>query len=165
MGSRVGSVGCIVGWSGILAPHLAIIYFGFAWIYINSIEILRPHVKDINKITSEYVPRIETRKDAIVFDVKKEPLPPVIEKSIKPIRIETLDTVYEITEERLVDVSKVSRLKNKFSDKIFKRPNHKSRKPAKAVYFADMIEKSRNQGTNEEEISSVIDEMLRDGII
>jgi len=158
------SMGVTLGIGGVIAPHLAIVYFGFVWLHIHSIEILQPRVKDVNKITGEYVPRIEPRKDAIVFDSKKEPLPPVIEKSIKPVRIDTLDTEYEITEEKLVDVLKVSKLKNKFSDRIFKRSNRRIKKPGKTVYFSDMVEKWRNQGTNDEEVS-IIDEMLREGII
>ena len=157
----VVSIGVALGIGGVIAPHLAIVYFGFVWLHIHSIEILQPRVKDVNKITGEYVPRIEPRKDAIVFDAKKEPLPPVIEKSIKPVRIDTLDTEYEITEEKLVDVSKVSKLKNKFSDRRFKRSNQK---PGKTVYFRDMVKKWRNQDTNDEEIS-IIEEMLREGII
>jgi hypothetical protein len=160
----VVSIGVALGIGGVIAPHLAIMYFGFAWLHIHSIEILQPRVKDVNKIIGEYVPRIESRKDAIVFDAKKEPLPPVIEKSIKAVRIDTLDTEYEITEEKLVDVSKVSKLKNKFSDRRFKRSNRRMKKPGKTVYFSDMVEKWRNQGTNDEEIS-IIDEMLREGII
>lgn len=160
----VVSIGAALGIGGVIAPHLAIVYFGFAWLHIHSIEILKPRVKDVNKITGKYVPRIELRNDAIVFDAKKEPLPPVIEKSIKPIRIDTLDTEYEITEEKLVDVSKVSKLKNRFSDRIFKRSNRRIKKPGKTVYFSDMVEKWRNQGTNDEEVS-IIDEMLREGII
>lgn len=158
------SIGATLGIAGIIAPHLAIVYFGSIWLHIHSIEILKPRVKDVNKITGEYVPRIETRKDAIVFDAKKEPLPPVIEKSVKPVRINTLDTEYEITEEKLVDVSKVSKLKNKFSDRIFKRSNRRRKKPGKTVYFSDIVEKWRNQATNDEEVS-IIDEMLREGII
>ena len=160
----VVSIGAALGIEGVIAPHLAIMYFGFAWLHIHSIKILQPRVKDVNKIAGEYVPRIESRRGAIVFDAKKEPLPPVIEKSIKPVRIDTLDTEYEITEEKLVDVSKVSKLKNKFSDRRFKRSNRRIKKPGKTVYFSDMVEKWRNQGTNDEEIS-IIDEMLREGII
>ena len=160
----VVSAGVILGVGGVIAPHLAIIYFGFAWLHIHSIEILHPRVKDINKITGEYVPRIETRKDAIVFDAKKEPLPPVIEKSIKPVRIDTLDTEYEITEEKVLDVSKVSKLKNKFSDRRFKRSNSRIKKPGKTVSFSEMVKKWRNQGTNDQEMS-IIDEMIREGII
>ena len=160
----VVSIGAALGIGGVIAPHLAIVYFGFIWLHIHSLEILKPRVKDVNKLTGKYVPRIEPRKDAIVFDAKKEPLPPEIEKSIKPVRIDTLDTEYEITEEKLVDVSKVSKLKNRFSDRIFKRSNRRRKKPGKTVYFSDMVEKWRNQGTNDEEVS-IIDEMLREGII
>ena len=160
----VVSIGAALGIGGVIAPHMAIVYFGFAWLHIHSIEILKPRVKDVNKITGKYVPRIEPRKDAIVFDAKKEPLPPVIEKSIKPVRIDTLDTEYEITEEKLVDVSKVSKLKNRFSDRRFKRSNRRIKKPGKTVYFSDMVKKWRNQGTNDEEFS-IIDEMIREGII
>ena len=160
----VASIGVALGLGGVIAPHLAFVYFGFAWLHIHSIEILRPRVKDVNKITGEFIPRIETRKDAIVFDAKKEPLPPVIEKSIKPVKINTLETEYEITEEKLVDVSKVSGLKNKFSDRRFKRRNRKIKKPGKTVYFSDMVKKWRNQGTDDEAIST-IDELLREGII
>ena len=134
------SIVVTLGIGGIIAPHLAIVYFGFVWLNIHSIEILQPPVKDVNKITGEYVPRIEPRKDAIVFNANKEPLPPVIEKSIKPARIDTLDTEYEITKEKLVDVSKVSKLKNKFSDRIFKRSNRRIKKPGKTVYFSDMVD-------------------------
>lgn len=160
----VVSIGAALGLGGVIAPHLALVYFGFAWLHIHSIEILRPRVKDVNKITGEFIPRIETRKDAIVFDAKKEPLPPVIEKSIKPVKINTLETEYEITEEKLVDVSKVSGLKNKFSDRRFKRRNRKIKKPGKTVYFSDMFKKWRDQDTNDEAIS-IIDKMLNEGII
>ena len=131
----VVSIGVALGIGGVIAPHLAIVYFGFAWLHIHSIDILQPRVKDVNKITGEYVPRIETRKDTIVFDAKKEPLPPVIEESSKPVRIDTLDTEYEITEKKLVDVSKVSKLKNKFSDRIFKRSNRRRKKSGKNSLF------------------------------
>ena len=160
----VVSIGVALGIGGVIAPHLAIVYFGFAWLHIHSLDILRPRVKDVNKITGEYVPRIETRKDAIVFDAKKEPLPPAIEESIKPLRIDRFDTEYEITEENLVDVSKVSKLKNKFSDRIFKRSNRRRKKSGKTVYFIDKVKNWGNQGTNDEE-GSIIDEMLREGII
>lgn len=133
----VVSIGVALGIGRFIAPHLVIVYFGFAWLHVHSIDILQPRVKDVNKITEKYVPRIETRKDVIVFDAKKEPLPPVIEKSIKPVRIDTLDTEYEITEKKLVDVSKVSKLKNKFSDRIFKRSNRKQL--GKTVNFSDKI--------------------------
>lgn len=162
----VVSIGVALGIGGVIAPHMAIVYFGLAWVHIHSIEILKPRVKDVNKITGKYVPRIEPRKDAIVFDAKKEPLPPVIEKSIKPVRIETLDTEYEITEEKLVDVSKVSKLKNRFSDRIFKRSNRKIKKPGKTVYFSDMVKKWRQeQITDGYDSESSIDKMIRDGII
>jgi len=160
----VVSIGAALGIGGVISPHFAIMYFGMTWLYIHSIKILQPRVKDVNKITGEYVPRIESRKDAIVFDAKKEPLPPVIERSIKPVKIDTLDTEFEITEEKLVDVSKVSKLRNKFSDRRFKRSNRRMKKPGKTVHFSDMAEKWRNQGTNDEGIS-IIDEMLREGII
>lgn len=158
------SLGVALGLGGIIAPHFAVVYFGFAWLHIHSIEILSPHVKEVKKITGEFVPRIETRKDAIVFDAKKEPLPPVIEKSIKPVKMGRLETEYEITEEKLVDVSKVSGLKNKFSDIRFKRRNRKIRKPGKTVYFSDMVKKWRDQETDDETISR-IDQMLKEGII
>lgn len=160
----VVSIGVALAIAGVIAPHFAIVYFGFAWLHIRSIEILKPRVKDVNKITGEYLPRVGSRKDAIVFDAKKEPLPPVIENSVKPLKIGTLDTEYEITEEKLVDVAKVSKLKNKFSDRIFKRSNRRRKKPGKTVYFGDMVKKWQNQGTNDEEISR-IDQMLKDGII
>lgn len=95
---------------------------------------------------------------------KKEPLPPVIEKSIKPVKITTLETEYEITEEKLVDVSKVSGLKNKFSDRLFKRRNRKIKKPAKTVYFRDMVKIWRDETTADEVISK-IDKMLEEGIL
>jgi len=162
----VVSIGAALGIGGVIAPHMAIVYFGLAWFYIHSVEILQPRIKDVNKITGKYVPRIEPRKDAIVFDAKKEPLPPVIEKSIKPVRIKTLDTEYEITEEKLVDVSKVSKLKNRFSDRIFKRSNRRRKKPGKTVYFSDMVKKWRQeQITDGYDSDSIIDKMIRDGII
>ncbi len=165
----VVSIGAALALGGVIAPHLAVVYFGMAWLHIHSIEILKPRVKDVNEITGKYVPRLEPRKDAIVFDAKKEPLPPAIEKSIKPVQINTLDTEYEIMEERLVDVSKVSKLKNRFSDRIFKRSNRRRKKPGKTVYFSDMVKKWRQE--QQEEITdgydaeSIIDKMLRDGII
>ena len=162
----VVSIGAALAIGEVIAPHMAIVYFGLAWSHIHSIEILKPRVKDLNKITGKYVPRIETRKDAIVFDAKKEPLPPVIEKSIKPVRIDTLDTEYEITEEKLVDVSKVSKLKNRFSDRIFKRSNRRRKKPGKTVYLSDMVKKWRQeQITDGCDSESIIDKMIRDGII
>lgn len=100
---------------------------------------MSPSIQEVEKLTGEYVPRIGTRKDAITFDAKKE-LPSVMENSIKPVKINTLDTEYEITEKKLVGVSRVSKLKNKFSDIRFRRPNHKIKKPGKMVCFIDMVE-------------------------
>lgn len=164
----VMAIGAILAIGGVIPPHMAIVYFGFAWSQIRSIEILKPRVKDVNvnEITGQYLPRSESRRDAIVFDAKKEPLPPVIEKSIKPVRIDTLETEYEITEEKLVDVSKVSKLKNRFSDRLLKRFNRRRKKPAKTVYFSEMVEKWRQeQITDGGDSESIIDKMIRDGII
>lgn len=159
----VVSAGVILGVGEVIAPHIAIVYFGFAWLHIRSVQILQPRVKDVNKITGQYVPRIESRKDAIVFDAKNEPLPPVMERSIKPVRIETLDTEYEITEEKLVDVSTVSKLRNKFSDRRFKRSNSRTKKPGKTVHFGEMLKKWRDQSPSDEKIN-IIDEMLSEEI-
>lgn len=158
----VWSVAAMTAFAGLVAPHLAIVYAGYAWFYIHDIKILEPRVKEVNKLTGKFVPRIGTRKDAIVFDAKKEPLPPVIEKSTKPIRTTTVDTEYEITENKLVDVSKVSGLKNKFSDRIFRR-----KKAGKTVYFGDKVrewDKLIEQNPKDEAVS-IIDEMLKEGII
>ena len=174
----VVSIGATLAIGGVIAPHMAIVYFGFAWSHIHSIEILKPSVTDVKKITGKYVPRIEPRKDAIVFDAKKEPLPPVIEKSIKPVRIDTLETEYEITENKLVDVSKVSKLKNRFSDRIVKRSKRKSNRrrknQGKMVNFRDMAKKWAQEEITDEimdeitdscESESIIDKMIREGII
>jgi hypothetical protein len=151
----VWSVGAMAAASGLVSPHLAAVYAGCAWLHIHEIKILAPRVQQVEKLTGKFVPRISTRKDAIVFDSKTE-LPPIIEESKKIIRMDTLDTEYEITERRLVDVSKVSGLKNKFSDRRFRR-----KKAGKTVYFSDKIK----QWKKEDEGSSIIDEMIQDGII
>jgi len=162
------SIAATLGISGMVQLQLALVFGGYAWLSIHTIEILKPHVKDVNKLTGKYVPRIETRKDAIVFDAKKEPIPPMLEKSVKPLKITTLDTEYEITEEKLVDVSKVSKLKNKFSDRVFKRPNGKRKKTGKTVYFSQMIKKwtrDQNDKEIEKEAISLIDKMIQEEII
>ena len=62
-----------------------------------------------------------------------------------------------------MDIAKVSRLKNKFSDRRFKRSNRKQ--PGKAVNFRDkIIEWAENSDPNEEP-RSIIDKMLEEGII
>jgi hypothetical protein len=160
----VVSLGTILAGAGFVPARYAILLAGSAWLYINSIEILRPSVKEVEKLTGEFVPRIATRKDAVAFDAKKEPLPPVMEKSIKPVQINTLDTEYEITEGKLVDISKVSGLKNKFSDRRFNRPNRKIKKTGKVVYFSDKVKKWKEQDAADEAIS-IIDKMLEEGII
>jgi len=157
----VWSFGAMAVFAGWVAPHLGFMYAGFAWLHIHNIKILQPRVKEVHKLTGEFVPRIGTRKDAIVFDAKNEPLPPVIEKSKNPVRMTTLDTEYEITEKKLVDVSTVSGLKNKFSDRRF------IRKKAKMVSFSDKVRewnKLREQNTDDAGISK-IDKMLEEGII
>lgn len=158
----VVSIGVTLALGGVIAPQFALVYFGFAWLYIHSLEILTPRVKDVNKITGKFIPRIATKKDAIVFDVNNEPLPPVIEKSIKPIKISTLETEYEITEKKLVDVATVSGLKNKFSDRRFKRGNRKLVKP---VYFSDMVKKWRGEDKSDDPAISIIDKMIEEDII
>lgn len=139
------------------------IILGYLWLYINAIEISQPSVTEVEKLTGKYVRRIGDRKDSIVFDATKEPLPPIIEKSIKPVKIETLDTEYEITERNLVDIAKVSRLKNKFADRRFKRPNRKQH--GKVVYFIDKIKEWVENSDDNKEPKSVIDKMLEEGIL
>jgi len=151
----VWSVGAMAAVSGWVAPHLAAVIAGGVWLHIHEIKILAPRVKEVQELTGKFVPRISTRKDAIVFDSKTE-LPPIIEESKKIVRMDTLDTEYEITESRLVDVSKVSGLRNKFSDRRFRR-----KKAGKTVYFSDKI-KEWKKG---DEGISIIDEMIREGII
>ena len=92
---------------------------------------------------------------------KKDPLPPVIEKSIKPVKLGELETEFEITENNLVDIAKVSRLNNKFSDRRFKRPNRKQH--GKVVNFSDKIRKWAQDV--DEEPKSRIDKMLEEGIL
>lgn len=158
-----GSIGTISAVAGLVQPHIAALLSGYIWLYTNSIQILQPSVREVERLTGKFVPRIGNRKDSVVFDAKKEPLPPIIEKSIKPVKIGALDTEYEITEGNLVDIAKVSRLKNKFSDRRFKRSNRKQ--PGKAVNFRDkIIEWAENSDPNEEP-RSIIDKMLEEGII
>ena len=158
----VWSIAAVLGIGGVIAPHYAILSAGFAWLHINEITISEPTVKEVDKLTGKYVPRIGTRKDAIAFDAKNEPLPPVIEKTVKPVRVSTLDTEYEITEKHLVDVSTVSGLKNKFSDRRFIRSK---RKAGKTVYFSDMVKRWSQEQDMEGDAGSVIDQMIEDGII
>lgn len=157
----VWSVGIMATCAGFVTPHFAILYAGYAWSYIHDIKILAPHVKEVHKLTGDFVPRIATRKDAIVFDANKEPLPPVIEKSKKLVRMSTLDNEYEITESKLVDVAKVSGLKNRFSDRRFRR-----RKTGKTVHFLDKVKEwNKSSEPDIDEGLSIIDEMLKEGII
>ena len=73
-----------------------------------------------------------------------------------------LNTEYEITESNLVDISKVFGLKNKFSDRRFKRPNRKQH--VKIVKFSDKIrEWAKDLDANEEQ-KSIIDKILEEGI-
>jgi hypothetical protein len=160
------SGGAMAAFAGLVSPHLAFVFSGFLWLYIHNIKIVAPKVKEVQKLTGKFVPRISTRKDAIAFDAKEE-LPPIIEDSKKIVRMDTLDTEYEITESRLVDVSTVSGLKNKFSDRRFKR-----RKTSKTVYFIDKLREWRKGGDDgscgSNAISSgsrSIDDMIQDGII
>ncbi len=156
------SIAAMLGVGGIAPIQYVMAVAGYAWMIINNIQISRPHVQEVDKLTGKFVPRIATRKDAIVFDAKQE-LPPVIEQSVKPVRVTTLDTEYEITEQNLVDISKVSKLKNKFSDRRFKRP---TKKAGKTVYFSDMVKKWRQeQSTDSCDAESIIDKIIRDGII
>lgn len=156
----VWSIGIALALAGIVPLQHAIVFSGVAWLHINSIKILEPSVQEVDKLTGKFVPRIGTRKDAIVFDAKQGPLPPEIEKSVKPVRINRLETEYEITETNLVDVSKVSGLKNKFSDRRFKRPTSRLKKPGKTVYFSDMIKKWQKDQNTAGEATSRIDKML-----
>ena len=63
----VWAIGGLAAIGGFIAPHLAIVYSGVLWLHIHSINILQPRIKDVNKITGDYVPRIETRNNGIVF--------------------------------------------------------------------------------------------------
>lgn len=93
----VVSIAAMLGIAGVVQPHFALVFGGYTWLHIHAIEILQPRVKDFNKLTGKFVQRIETRNDAIVFDAKKEPIPPIFEKSVKPIMIDGLETEYEIS--------------------------------------------------------------------
>ena len=157
------SIGSIAAIAGFVQPHIAAVLSGYAWLHINAIEILQPSVREVEKLTGKFVPRIRDRKDSVVFDSKKEPLPPVIEDSIKPVEIGALTTNYEITESNLVDISKVSGLKNKFSDRRFKRPNRKQH--GKVVKFSDKIREWTKDSDANGEPKSIIDKMLEEGIL
>jgi len=166
------STAVMVVFNGFMAPQYAAVYFGYIWLHIHSLNILTPQVKEVNKLTGRYVPRIDTRKDAIDFDTQKDPLPPAIEGSLKPNpspnKIETLDTQYEIAEDRLVDVQTVTGLDNRFSDRIVKRRRRRTpKKPGKTVYFLDMLETWRKQDEADgaDEATNIIDRLLEDGII
>lgn len=173
------SMGTALLVGGVLSPIQTIVNFGLIWLFVHTRKILQPTISEVrtfNQFTgeyaSEYVPRIDSRMDAIVFDAKQEPLPPVIQKSVKSVRIISLDKEYEITEKNLVDISKVSKLKNKFSDRIFTGvKSRKKKKSAKMVYLSDMIKKWQNDDTNDEGINLIdegintIEEMIRDGRI
>ena len=74
-----------------------------------------------------------------------------------------LNTEYEITESNLVDISKVSGLKNKFSDRRFKRPNRKQH--GKVVKFSDKIREWTKDSDANGEPKSIIDKMLEEGIL
>lgn len=129
------SIAAILEFGGLVPMQYGMAVASYAWMVVDDLQILRPRVQEVEKLTGKFVPRIATRKDAIVFDAKQE-LPPAIEQSVQPVRVTTLETEYEITEQKLVDVSKVSGLKNKFSDRRFKRPRKKA---GKTVYFRDMV--------------------------
>lgn len=145
--------------SELLTPTVAAVLALSGWLWIHYIKILQPSVREVEKLTGKYVPRISDRKDAIVFDAKKEPLPPAMEKSIKKVKIKTLDTEYEITEKNLVDISKVSRLKNRFSDRLFNRLNRPKRKKfGKIVKFTEKVK----EWANIEEIKETLDNMQDD---
>uniref|UniRef100_UPI00300121BE hypothetical protein n=1 Tax=Cocconeiopsis kantsiensis TaxID=3082010 RepID=UPI00300121BE len=158
----VVSVSIMAGVGGILTLEQAVVYGLLTVLHINQIKILEPRVKEVSKLTGDFVPRIATRRDAIVFDANKEPLPPVIEKSVKPVRFNTLDTEYEITEKNLVDVAKVSGLKNRFSDRRFMR---RKKKAGKTVYFRDMVKKWNQQQDKDYDAGNIIDQMIDNGII
>lgn len=158
----VVSVSIMAGVGGILTLEQAVVYGLLTVVHINEIKILEPRVKEVSKLTGDFVPRIATRRDAIVFDANKEPLPPVIEKSVKPVRFNTLDTEYEITEKNLVDVAKVSGLKNRFSDRRFMR---RKKKAGKTVYFRDMVKKWNQQQDKDYGAGNIIDQMIDNGII
>ena len=63
-----------------------------------------------------------------------------------------------------MDISKVSGLKNKFSDRRFRRPNRKSH--GKIVKFSDKIKEwALTDSDANERQKSIINKMLEDGII
>ena len=135
-------------WTVLSIGSIAAVISGYVWLHITFIEISQPSVKEVEKLTGKFVRRIGDRKDEVVFDSKKEPLLPVIEKSLKPVKVELLETEYEITESNVVDINKVSRLNNKFSDRRLKRPNQKQH--GKVVSFIDKVrEWTKNSDANE----------------
>ena len=165
----VASVGAMAAAAGL---QTVVVISVPTWILISciSIEVFKPSpsVKEIDQLTGKFVQRISGRKDSVVFDAKKEPLPPVMEDSIKPVKIGILETEYEITEPNLVDVAKVSQLDNKFSDVRLKRPNNPSnnkKRRGKAVYFIDKINEWAKNSDPNEESENIIDKMLKEEII
>lgn len=91
----------------------------------------------MEKLTGKFVPRIGDRKNSVVFDAKKEPLPPVIEKTIK--------------------------LKNRFSDRRLKDYNRK--KPGKTVHFSGKVMEWSEITETQKEPKNIIDKILEEGIL
>ena len=153
----LASIGIIItAGQGITAP-IAFILVGSIWLHVSSIKILQPSIRSVNELTGKYVPRITSRKDAVVFDAKEQPLPPAIEYYSKPVENGVLDTnieytEYEIRTGQLVGISEVSKLNNKFSDRHFKRYN--LRPPAKMVTLGQKIEEWRKNSPANEELQS-----------
>lgn len=89
----------------------------------------------------------------------------VMEKNKKRLKMDTMETEYEITDSHLVDLSKVSKLKNRFSDRIFKRKNPigRNKKLGRTVYFSEKLKEWAADNISNSE--SGIDRMLDEGII
>lgn len=153
-------------------PYLTLMALTMVYLWFRSIALLlTPSVTPVHKITGKYIPRIPTRKDGIVFDANQQPLPPLIEQSIEPVKITTIDTEYkiteyEITEKKLLDVAKASKLKNKFSDIRLKRLEKSKKKAGKTVYFLDKLREWANEDLtdNDDEVTIIdlVDKMLKD---
>ena len=160
----VAGIGLIYAIAGFVTIPVAFAVSGYIWMFINSINILEPSIVPVDKLTGKYIPRISDRRDAVVFDAKNEPLPPALEDSVKSVSVTTLDTEYEITRDKIVDVGRVAKLKNKFSDIRFRRP----RKKGKLVRFTDKIKEWYNGATDlpvVDEPINTIDRLLEEGII
>ena len=112
-----------------------------SWIAAFRVNIHKPQIRPVAKLTGRFIQRIGTRKDAVVFDAKKSPLPPVLAPSVEPITIGKLFSEFEITNENIVDMTTVVKMGNPYTDKVFKQATKQvtKRKPGRVVYYSDKI--------------------------